>query len=79
MPAFDLENNDDFDLTQFDEYKIEDMEIGAVIDLENGNARIMRYKDEYLLFLMHEGLIRKKQVTSKNFKTLKSLISYLKK
>lgn len=79
MPAFDLEDDNNFNLTYFDECKLESMEIGDKVVGESGNFEVLRYKDEYILFLMHEGLIRKKKLMSKNFKTLKSLISFLKK
>lgn len=79
MPAFDLENNDSFQFTILDESRLECAEPGDTIDGENGDFKVLVYKDSYLLFLMNERLIRAKKLINKEFKTLKSLVSFLKK
>jgi len=79
MLAFDLENNNSFELSQLDVYRIEDLEINDKMSGECGNFDVVRKKDGYILFILHEGLIRKKKLMSRNFKTLKELIGFLKK
>jgi len=79
MLAFDLENNNSFELSQLDVYRIEDLEINDKMSGECGNFDVVRKKDGYILFILHEGLIRKKKLMSRNFKTLKELIRFLKK
>lgn len=79
MPAFDLEDDNSWRLSTFDEYKIEAMEIGDSVELESGNAKILRYKNEYIIMLQHEGKIRKEKELMRSFPTLKQLIAYLKK
>lgn len=51
MPAFDLENNDGFELTIFDALRIEALDIGESCDGECGNFKVLRYKKEYLYLL----------------------------
>ncbi len=79
MPAFDLENDDSFQLTILDEYRLQDMDNGDKVEGENGDFMVLKYPDSYLLFLKSEHLIRAKKITNREFKTLDKLISYLKK
>lgn len=80
MPAFDLENNDNFEITQLDINRIEDLEISEKMSGECGNFDVVRAENNrFILFLTHEGLIRRHKLLSKDFKTLKSLIGFLKK
>lgn len=78
MPAFDVEDNDNFKLSDFDKYRLEDAAPGDAINLESG-GKVFIYKDSYLLFLENEGQIRKKKILQKEFKTKKELIKYLEK
>lgn len=78
--AFDLENSDSFELTQFDINKIEDLEISEKMSSECGNFDVVRAEsNRFILFLTHEGLIRKHKVLSRDFKTSNQLIKFLKR
>ena len=78
MPAFDLENDDDFRITEFDTNRLNDAEVGDSINLEFG-GKVLVYKDSYILFLENDQHIRRKNVLSKEFKTLNQLLSFLSK
>lgn len=73
----ETENNDSFQLSRLDQNRLEDMEIGDLMDGELGDFRVLRYKDVYMLFVFNESLLRKTQTTHKEFASLKDLISFL--
>ncbi len=73
-----LEDDDSFDLTTFDQYKLEDLDVNQTMESENGNFNVTRYTRCYVVFLRNEKLIRKKKAVRREFKDLAMLIDYLK-
>lgn len=77
MASLELNNNEGFELTEFDRLKIESMDIGDSIDAECGNFRVLRYKSGYMLFVFNEALIRKTNTTVREFFEMDKLIKFL--
>ncbi len=74
----DLENDDDFALTTFDEFRLQDLEVDGKLEGESGNFTVHRFTKGYLLTLSNEKLIRQKKEMKKEFFTLNGLLRYLK-
>lgn len=59
--------------SQFDMERISEIEIGEKIDLENGNASILRYKDSWVVLLNNHPKFN----SYNEFKTKQEMLDFL--
>lgn len=79
MNVSDLENNNNFELTILDEHRIDDLDILEGFKAECGDFILSRNKDgKYIIFLIHEGLIRKHNKNYFIFDNKEDLLRFLK-
>jgi len=72
MFATDEDDTNNIKPTDFDKQRIKDMEIGAVVEGELGNWKVMKYKKEYTVLFYNNP-----KYQMMDFKSYSDLIMFL--